>query len=161
MSNRAFAALGVVLALPSAGAMDPPPVAAAPVTDRTISRRVDDLLRAGGTKLVLDQDQAIGNLHLKKETNRIHYHTSTKDQRLVRIEIEPVGAETPDSSKLAATFLAVLEAVDSVEDGMTLAQQLSAELAKDGRTRFISLGNGVKFIKEKMGDSPARYIIKL
>ena len=163
MANHVLAALGLLSTLPWAMAGDPPatPPKGTPVSDRAITRRVDDLLRGSGTKLILDQDRPIGNLMVTNETNKVHYHTSTKDQRLVRIEIEPVGEETPGSSTLAATFLHVLEAVGSVEDGVGLARRLSDELAKDGRTRFIALGNGVRFIKERKGDSSVRYIISL
>ena len=163
MTNLVLSTLGLLLTVLGAQSDEPPaaPPKDRPVSDRLITRRVDDLLRASGTKLLLDEDRAIGNIKFRGETNKVHYHTSSKDHRLVRIEIEPVGEETPGSSTLAATFLHVLEAVGSVEDGVGLAQRLSAELAKDGRTRFVSLNNGVKFIKEKKGDSTVRYIISL
>lgn len=163
MTNLVLSALGLLLTVSGVQSNDPPaaPPKDRPVSDRFITRRVDDLLRASGTKLVLDEDRAIGNTMYRNETNKVHYHTSNKDHRLVRIEIEPVGEETPGSSTLAATFLHVLEAVGSVEDGVGLAQRLSAELAKDGRTRFVSLSNGVKFIKERKSDSSVRYIINL
>lgn len=164
MANRLLPVLGLLSIVPGAMAGDPPatpPTDALRVSDRAITRRVDDLLRGSGTKLILDQDRPAGKTILSSETNKVYYHTSSKDQRLVRIEIEPVGGETPGSSTLAATFLHVLEAVGSVEDGVGLARRLSDELAKDGRTRFIALGNGVRFIKERKGDSSVRYIISL
>ena len=161
MLNLVLSAFGLLLIVPGAPSDDPPATQTRPASDRVITRRVDDLLRASGTKLLLDEDRSIGNIKYRNETNKVHYYTSTKDHRLARIEIEPVGEETPGSSTLAATFLHVLEAVGSVEDGVGLAQRLSEELAKDGRTRFVSLSNGVKLIKEKTGNSSVRYIISL
>ena len=161
MTNLLLPVLALLLTVPNPPTDDPPTTKGRPASDRAITRRVDDLLRASGTKLVLDEDRAIGNILYRNETNKIHYYTSNKDQRLVRIEIEPVGEESPGSFTLAATFLHVLDAVGSVDDGVGIAKRLSAELAKDGRTRFVSLNNGVKLIKEKTGDSSVRYIISL
>ncbi len=162
MFHRAPALLGLMLALPCAWGQDSSPDARKPtVSDRSLNFQVDNLLRSTGTKLIMEPEEISNNKALRREANKVYYHTSNTDQRLVRIEIEPVGEESPASSKLAATFLAVLGVVESMDEGMKLADMLTAELAKDGRTRSISLGQGVKFMKEKKGDAAARYVISL
>lgn len=162
MANHGIRLLGVLLLVGPAWAQDAPEEASKRdfYSDRSITRRVDDLLRSSGSKLTLDQDQSLGSSHLRTETNRVYYHTSSQEKRLVRIEIEPVGQEST-ASRLAATFLTVLRAVETVDDGVQLAELLSREIAKDGLTRSIALGNGMKFMKERKPDATVRYIIAL
>ncbi len=161
MTPRGIPLLALLLAT-VAGAQEPQDESSrqVPFSDRSITRRVDDLLRASGSKLSLDQDRSLGSSHLRTETNRVHYHTRTRDQRLVRIEIEPIGQETT-ASRLAATFLTVLQAVETVDEGMHMAELLSREIEKDGLTRSVALGNGMKLMKEKRPDATVRYIIAL
>ena len=163
MTNRVPALLSLILALPVAWAGDPtpqPPKKAA-LSDRSLTYRVDELLRTSGSKLMLDEDKPFGVARFKTDTNKVLYHTSNTDKRLVRIEIEPVGEETLGTTQLAGTFLAVLGAVDSVEDGMKYADLLTREIAKDGLTRSVTLANGIKLMKVKKGETAIQYVIAL
>lgn len=160
MSLRSFIPMGLVLALPCLLTGQEPQVAQPQDTlsRQAISRRVDGLLKGTGERVVLDQDLSEWS-GLRSEKNKISYFTSTKDHRLVRIEIQPVGEETPNTTRLAALFLTVLSAVETPEEGARLANLLTIESRQDGRARAIALRNGMKLMKVHPENATPKFII--
>lgn len=161
MSTKALTTMGLFLSLTGLFAADNPQGVEKKnsLSYGAINRQVAEMLRHSGEKLQLDQDNQSGQTMFRSVANKIYYHTSTKDNRLVKIEIVPYGDETPETSKLAASFLVALSAVDSIDEGTTLADLLTNEIKKDGLTRSITLKNGMKFMKVKTGESIPKYII--
>lgn len=154
MSRHMLIPLGLTLALPCLLTGEEP------LSRQSVSRRVDSLLKGTGERVVLDQDLADWS-GLRSEKNKINYYTSTSTNRLMRIEIQPVGEETPNTAKLTALFLTVLSAVENPEEGLRLANLLTAESKQDGLTRAISLRNGMKLMRVHLEHTPPKYIIDL
>ena len=161
MLNKALTTMGLFLSLPCLLAGNAAQDVEKPgsLSYGAVNRRVAEMLRHSGERLLLDQDQQSGTTMFRSVANKIYYHTNPKDNRLVRIEIVPNGEETPETSKLAASFLMALSAVDSIEDGTTLADMLTTEINKDGLTRSITLKNGMKFMKVKTENSSFKFVI--
>lgn len=161
MSTKALTTMGLFLSLTSLFAGD----GAQDVEKKNslsygaVNRRVAEMLRHSSERLLLDQDHQPGSTMFRNAANKIYYHTSTKDNRLVKIEIVPYGEETPETSKLAASFLVALSAVDSIDEGTALADLLTNEIKKDGLTRSITLKNGMKFMKVKTDNSIPKFVI--
>jgi hypothetical protein len=163
MRKLVLTTMGLLLALPSLLAEDAPKeVAQSPApTYRTVTRQVNDLLRYNKEKVQLDQEQLGDSKHLRREMNKIYYHTNPRDNSLVKIEIEAIGEESTGTAVLAATFLSALSAVPSVDEAARLANLLSIEHAKDGLPRSIPFSNGMKLMKIKTESSVAKFVIVL
>lgn len=145
-----------VLAL-AAAAQEPADAGAADL--RLLVRKVDTLLRAAnGTQFDLE-DPAFGRTTFRTPTNRVLWHLRSEDQRVVGITIEPVGDETEGTATLTAALLVSLAAVDSLEEGLQMASLVRTAQESDGQSRRVSLRNGVKLLRLRPEEAPARYRI--
>jgi hypothetical protein len=155
--NRVLASL--FLASLSALAQTPLPPAGADY--RAVSRKADAILRKeNGTRLELD-DIMVSGTRFQKATNRVYWNSSTKDQRLVSIVVEPLAAEDETTSTLTAALLVSVSAVDSLEEGLRIAGLVKQAQESDGQSRVITLGNGVKLYRLKSENKPAKFQIRL
>jgi len=162
MHRITLTSLGLLLALPGLGAQETRTEAKnVPPTCHWINQRVNTLLPHEMGKVELVKSEAGSTGFLRRGLNRIHYHSNPKDQRLLKLEIEPIGEESPGMAVLTATFLKALSAVESVEEGTSLANLLSAENAKDGLSRSIQLANGIKLMKIRTESSAPKFVIVL
>ena len=162
MRKLVLTSMGLLLALPCLFAEEPRTEDFyTPPTYNWVNRRVNTLLPSQGGKVQLDQDQTGSLRALHRGMNKVYYHSNPKDNSLVKIEIEAIGEESPGMAVLAATFLTALSAVESIEEGTSLANLLTAENAKDGRPRSIQLANGMKFMKIKTETTVPKFVIVL
>lgn len=163
MTHPFIATLGLLALLTPAFAEGPSaPVSKVAVANSTLlTRQANELLRANGTILRMDQDITAGTTPFRKEINRVYFNSNSKENRLVSIVVQPLGNETPDTSVLTASFLCVLSAVSDIEEGVSFAKMITKENEKDGRPRSITLRNGVKLLKYKAEDSAPRFVIAL
>lgn len=128
---------------------------------RQLSRKVDALLRKeNGTRLEIDPTEYEA-IRFKRPTNRVYWHSSTDDRRLVRIEVEPLVPEDENTTLLTAALLVSVAAVENLEEGVRVATLVKEAQATDGRTRMIQLRNGVKLYRLKPDNEAAKFQIGL
>jgi hypothetical protein len=106
-------------------------------------------------------DIMVSGTRFQKATNRVYWNSSTKDQRLVSIVVEPLAAEDETTSTLTAALLVSVSAVDSLEEGLRIASLVKQAQESDGQSRVITLGNGVKLYRLKSENKPAKFQIRL
>lgn len=126
-------------------AQEPPALGSRDI--RGLSIKADALLRRErGERLEIDE--ANQNTHsLRRATNRVHWNSSTKDNRLVSITIEPVGDETEGTTSLAAVLLVTLEAVESYDEAVRITAKVRDAEKSDGRPRQVTLKNGIRLLR--------------
>ena len=126
-----------------------------------ISKKADVLLqRENGSHLEIDELPP-NTLRNARALNRVLWHSSTKDQRLVSIVIRPVGAEAEGTTILTAALLVSVSAVENLDEGIRMALAVKQAHETDGRPRQVQLANGVKLLRVRTENEPAEFQIRL
>jgi hypothetical protein len=157
----------VLAQTPAAGPLSPQaPAGGAAATAaiphyQIISRKVDALLRReNGTRLEIDELPP-NTVRIAKPMNRVYWNSSTKDQRLVSIVIQPLGPEEESTTILTAALLVTVSAVENLDEGIRMATAVKEAQGTDGKPRMVQLGNGVRLFRVREDKEAPKFQINL